>query len=72
MDFLTDFHMVWKNQKGWQSSLVGFWVSRRSKISVNFFFFFAFSSCHYGFINCFEILNFVFSNIPKGVSICEY
>ena len=28
-----------------------------------FFFFFAFLSRHYGFTNCFEILNFVFSNI---------
>ena len=47
---LTVFHMVW--------------VSRHSKMpnisSVIFFFFFAFFSTHYGFTNCFEILNFVF------------
>ena len=37
-----------------------------------FFFFFAFLSCHFGLMNCFEILNFVFSNvIPGGVSICK-
>ena len=32
----------------------------------------AFLSCHYGFANCFEILNFVFSNIiTRGVSTCK-
>ena len=41
-------------------------------LSFFFFFFFAFLSCHYGLMNCFEILNFVFSNvIPGGVSICK-
>ena len=35
-------------------------------------YFFAFLSCHYGFTYCFEILNFVFSNIiPRGVSTCK-
>ena len=35
-------------------------------------FFFAFLSRHYGFMNCFEILNFVISNIiPGRVSICK-
>ena len=37
-----------------------------------FFFFFAILSCHFGLMNCFEILNFFFSNvIPGGVSICK-
>ena len=41
-------------------------------IFLSFFFFFAFLSCHFGLMNCFEILNFVFSNvIPGGVSICK-
>ena len=41
-------------------------------IFLFFFFFFAFLSCHFGLMNCFEILNFVFSNvIPGGVSICK-
>ena len=35
-------------------------------------FFFSFLICHYGFTNCFKILNFVFSNIiPRGVSTCK-
>ena len=35
-------------------------------------FFFAFLSRHYGFMNCFEILNFFISNIiPGRVSICK-
>ena len=29
-------------------------------------FFFLFFSCHYGFTNCFKIINFVFSNIIPG------
>ena len=40
-DFLTVFHMVWKNQESCESCLVGFWVSRHSKmqrISANNFF----------------------------------
>ena len=41
-------------------------------IFLSFFFFFSFLSCHFGLMNCFEILNFVFSNvIPGGVSICK-
>ena len=41
-------------------------------LSFFFSFFFAFLSCHFGLMNCFEILNFVFSNvIPGGVSICK-
>ena len=33
---------------------------------------FAFLSCHHGFTDCFEILNFVFPNIiPRGVSTCK-
>ena len=48
--FLKAFYMVWKCQESCESWLVGFWVSRRSKmpkISVNNFF--AFLSCHYRF-----------------------
>ena len=66
--------MVWKNEESCESWLVGFWVSRHSKmqkISANNFFF-AFLSCHYGFTNYFEILIFAFSNmIPRGVSACK-
>ena len=50
-------------------------IQKRKKILLNFYFyfilfylyfifyFFAFLSCHNGLTNCFEILNFVFSNI---------
>ena len=65
--------MVWKNQESCESLLVRFGVSTGSKmkkISDNNSF--ASLSCHYGFINCFEILIFAFSNtIPRGVSICK-
>ena len=44
--------------------------------STNFFFFFFFFAvlcCHYGFINYFEILNFLSSNIlPGGVSTVKH
>ena len=75
LDFLIVFHMVWKNQESCESWLVEFWVIRHSKmstISVNTFFF-AVLSCHYGFTNYFEILNFVFSNtIPKEFQPVKY
>ena len=61
LNFLTVFHMVWKSQESCESWLVEFWVSRDSKmpkISVNNIF--VSLSCHYGFTNCFGILNFVF------------
>ena len=64
-DFLTVFHMVWNNQESCESLLVGFWISRHSKmqsISVSNLFF-ACLSCQYGFTDCFEILIFLFSNI---------
>ena len=33
---------------------------------------FVFLSCHYGFINCFEMLNFAFFNItPRGLITCK-
>ena len=36
------------------------------------FFFFSLLSCYYGFTNCSEILNFVFSNIiPRQVLTCK-
>ena len=73
-DFLTVFHLVSKNQECCESWLVGFWVSRHSKmyqISANNFSF-SFLSCHYWFTNYFEILIFAFSNvIPKGFSTCK-
>ena len=61
--FLTVFHMVWKNQGSCESWLVGFGVSRRSKIQKisATIFFFALLSCHYGFTNYSEILIFAFS-----------
>ena len=31
-DFLTVFHMIWKNQESWEIWLDGFWVGRRSKM----------------------------------------
>ena len=54
--------------------LVGFRVSRHSKMqkisASNFFFLFL--SHHYGFLNCFEILNFAFSiTIPRGILQCK-
>ena len=36
-DFLTVFHMVWKNQENCESWLVGFWVGRRSKMQKKFY-----------------------------------
>ena len=60
-DFLTVFHMVWKNQESGESWLIGFWASRCSKlpkILVNTFF--PFLSFPHGFSNYFETLNFVF------------
>ena len=65
--------MVWKNQDSYESWLVGFVVSRCSKMQKNSASnFFAFLSCHYGFTNYFEILIFAFSNtIPRGVSTCK-
>ena len=59
---------------GFQASKIGFSVNRHSKmqkISVNNIFF-AFLSHHNGFTNCFEILNFAFSNIILSrVSTCK-
>ena len=73
-DFLTVSHMVWNNQESCESLLVGFWISRHSKmqtISVNNLFF-ACLSCHYGFTDYFEILIFLFSNIiSRGVLSCK-
>ena len=47
-------------------------IQKKKSLAFFFFFFFAFSSRHYEFMNCFEILNFVFSNvIPSGVSTCK-
>ena len=60
--FLTVFYMVWKNQESWEIGLDGFWSNRHSKTQNIFCWqiLFAVLSCHYGFRNCFEILNFVF------------
>ena len=64
--FQTVFHMVWENQESWVLGF--FWVIgiQKCKIFSSDKFFFVFLSCHYGFMNCFEILNFVFSNIISG------
>ena len=35
LDFLTVFYMIWKNQESCESWLVGFWVSRHSKMQKN-------------------------------------
>ena len=70
--FCNSLPLLWKNQGSWQLwwDLFG-GNSRHSKmqnISATCFLFFFALSRHYGFTNCFEILNFVFSNIPRGVS----
>ena len=57
LDFLPVLHMVWKSQENCEPWLVGFWVSRHSKmpkISVNIFF--PFLSSYYGFNNCCGII----------------
>ena len=61
--------MVWKNQESWEPWLAEFLGNRHSKVQKILPKIFAlFLSSHYGFSNCFEILNFVFSNIiPTGV-----
>ena len=62
LDFLTEFHMVWKNQESCESWLVRCWVRRHSKKpKIEPAIFSLFLSCHYGFTNCFEILSFLFS-----------
>ena len=72
LNFLKVFHMLWKNQESYESWLIVFWVSMRSKIqkiSTNNFFLFL--SNHYGFTNYFKIIVFAFfSIIPKVVSTC--
>ena len=59
-DFLTAFHMVYKNQESCESWLVRFSVRRHSKkpkIKPTFFF---------------ERVNFAFSDvIPRGISACK-
>ena len=60
LDFLTTFHMVWKNQQSFESWLVWLWVSRHLKTPKIKPTIFLFLSCHYGFTNYFEILNFLF------------
>ena len=47
-------------------------LSLENLLAIFLSFFFFISNRHYGFMNCFEILNFVFSNvIPGGVSTCK-
>ena len=67
--------MARKNQLRELGALI-WWVFRVigiQKCQKNLFVIFvAFSSRHYGFMNCFEILNLVFSNvIPGGVWTCK-
>ena len=72
LDFQTVFHMVWKSQESCESRLVGFWVSRRSKMQKSSVLFFSILSPYYGFANYFEILIFAFSSTtPRGISTCE-
>ena len=61
--------MVWKNQESWEPWLAEFLGNRHSKVQKILPKLFAlFLGSHYEFSNCFEILNFVFSNtIPTGV-----
>ena len=72
-EFLIVFHMIWKNQESRELWLDGCWGNRHSKIpnssAKNLFF--VFLRCHYGFTNCFEILDLVFPNIPSRVSTCK-
>ena len=73
-DFITVFHMVWKHQESWEIWLDGFWGNRHLKVQKIFCwkFFCVFLRCRYGFTDCFEILNFVFSNIIcRGVWTCK-
>ena len=52
--------MVWKNQQSIESWLAWLWVSRYLKTPKIKPTIFLFLSCHYGFTNYFEILNFLF------------
>ena len=62
LDFLTAFHMVLMNQESCESWLVRFSVMRHpKKPKIKPTIFSLFLSCHYGFTNYFEILNFLFS-----------
>ena len=74
LDFLTVFHMIWRNQESFESWLVGLWVRRHSKMQKNSANnFFAFLSCHYGSTSYFEILIFTFSNIiPQKFQPVKY
>ena len=68
-DFLTIFHMVWKNQESWEIIWLDVcWGNQAfknaKKILLTIFFFFCFFKPPlWIYTNCFEILNFVFSNI---------
>ena len=75
--FLIVVYMVWKNQSRELGALIR-WVLRVidiqkcKNICLQIFFLFAFLSCRYGFMNCFEIVNFVFFNIIRsGVLTCK-
>ena len=60
------FEIIFRQKNGLQ----GIRHSEMQNISGEFSF--AFLSCHYGFMNCFKKLNFVFSNIiPRGVLACK-
>ena len=72
--YLIVVYMVWKNQSRELGTLIR-WVleSQTSKMQKNLLamFFFVLSR-HYGFMDCFQIKNFVFSHIiPIGVSTCK-
>ena len=72
--YLIVVYMVWKNQSRELRTLIR-WVlgsqtfKNAKKSACNVFFVL---SRHYGFMNCFQIKNFVFSHIiPSGVSTCK-
>ena len=64
LDFVIVFHFFLKNQESWVLWWDGFCSNRHSKKQKSSagVFFLTFLSCHYWFMNCFEILNFVFFN----------
>ena len=64
--------LSWFFQAIWKTAIKSINIGLQGITSGWNKFFFVFLSCHYGFTNCFEILNLVFSNIiSRGVSTCK-
>ena len=60
------------NQESYENWIVGFliiWCSKVPKLAALFFL--AILSCYYGYTNYFKMLNFPFSNIPRGFPTFE-